>query len=67
MKEQNLKIGLGFKFTLHAWYGNPMPDKKQSLLRIFVYYTILLWYDLQEIFLNKSWVLNNVKSMHVFI
>ena len=28
MREQNLKIGLGFKFALHAWYGNPMPNLK---------------------------------------
>lgn len=46
MKEQNLKIGLRFEFTLHAWYDNPMPDKKQIQIRNFY---IILWYGLQEI------------------
>jgi len=65
MKEQNLKRGLRSEYTLHAGYGNPMPDKKKQILIRNFY--ILLWYDLQEILNEKSWVLNSVNSMHVFI
>lgn len=63
MKELNLNIGLGYRFTLHAWYDNVMPDEKQILIRNFY---ILLWYNLKEIVNEKVWMRNTVNSMHVF-